>query len=255
MRLTCTEGPRTEPDRILGRLDAGTNGTIMLAALYLGGLTAPVTERPAKTQPPAARRPLSGGARQASFGFELGERQALARRDPEVMARLFDACFERIHRYLARLVRDEHVVDDLVQETFLRLQKGLVTYDPERALQPWVFTVASNVLRDHFGARKLEALDVDELAGGPTEPSARGEAPSARLDRDECAQAAARALASLPEGTRAVVHLRHHEGLAFGEIASALGISEDTARQRHTRALVRLRTLLADFAPQAGESR
>ena len=227
----------------------------MLAALYLGDLTAPVTERNAKTQPPSARRPMQGGARAASFGFELGERQALVRREPDAMARLFDASFERIHRYLARMVRDEHVVDDLVQETFLRLQKGLATYDPERALQPWVFTVASNVLRDHFGARRLETLDVDELAGGPAEPSERGEAPTARLDRDECAQAAARALASLPEAARAVVLLRHNEGLAFAEIASALGISEDTARQRHTRALARLKTLLAEFAPQAGDSR
>lgn len=225
----------------------------MLQAGYASRESAHVTSRPASRSTEPVRRTTSGGDRASSFGFELAERQALARGEREVLARLFDLSFERIHGYLARMVRDEHLAEDLTSETFLRIQRGLATYQPERALRPWLFTIASNVLRDHFSARRELAADVDELASRGEEPESRAEAPEHGVARDECARAAADAIAQLSDQARAVLLLRHYEQLSFAEVGAALRISEDTARQRYARAIAKLRSRLANHAPADGD--
>ena len=212
--------------------------------------SANVTHEPASSRPAPGRRLPAGGDRATSFGFDLADRQALARGEREQLARLFDAAFERVLGYIARMVGDEHLAEDLVQDCFVRIQRGLAKYRPECALRPWLFAIASNVLRDHFAARRQAALDVDAL---DDEPADRHGAPSARVEDSELAAAARAALATLSEQARAVIVLRHFEAMSYAEIAVALGISEDTARQRHVRGLARLRARLASFAPQAGD--
>jgi len=229
-------------------LDVGT-----LSASYAVGVLTLVTHDSTQRSSQPVRRPPASGERASSFGFDLEARRRLVARDPEQTARLFDVAFERIHGYIARMVRDEHVAEDLTSETFLRIQRGLATYRPEFALRPWLFTIASNVLRDHFAARREQAVDVHELAEDSREPEARVDAPEAGAVRDERARATAKALGELSEQARAVLILRHYQTLSFAEIGAALRISEDTARQRYARALARLRTRLADHAPSHGD--
>jgi RNA polymerase sigma-70 factor (ECF subfamily) len=72
---------------------------------------------------------------------------------------------------------------------------------------------------------------------------ASGTSPSGRLIRDEQHQRLLATLAELPEIDREVLVLRYLEGLRNSEIASALGISPGAVMARHTRALVRLRSM------------
>lgn len=224
-----------------------------LSASYAVGVLTRVTSEPQQRSSQPVRRQPASGERASSFGFDLASRRALVERDATQTARLFDCAFERIHGYIARMVHDAHLAEDLTQETFLRIQRGLATYRPEFALRPWLFTIASNVLRDHFAARREHAVDVHALAGDPKEPVARVDAPEAGAVRDERARATSKALAELSEQARAVLILRHYQTLSFAEIGAALRISEDTARQRYARALARLRTRLADHAPSHGD--
>lgn len=224
----------------------------MLSLRYDARFDASVMSDPASQSPAPARRSTASAERASSFGFELAERRALAGGEPSLLGRLFDASFERVHAYLARMLNDPHVAEDLTQETFLRVQRGISTYRPELALRPWLFTVASNVLRDHFAARRNATVGLDELEGPAREPQAKLDNPSDTLEHGERAHATRRALQTLSDQARAVLVLRHYEALSFPEIAAALRISEDTARQRHVRALQRLRVLLADFAPESG---
>ena len=212
-------------------------------------LSARVTSRTPSNSPTPARRSPTGGERAGSFGFDLAARRALVARDREHVARLFDAAFDRLHAFIARMVRDAHVAEDLTADTFLRIQRGLPSYQPERALRPWLFTIASNVVRDHFASRRDGAAPLEAAL----EPAAEGDGPTGGVERSECARAAAHAVGELSEPLRAVLLLRHHEGLSFAEIGAALGIAEDTARQRWSRALARLRVRLAEYAPSNGE--
>src|SRR5262245_58612108 len=101
--------------------------------------------------------------------FPVEMRVRLARREPAALALFFDTFFGRVYAYLRRLVGDEHLAEDLTQEVFLQAQRAFSTYDPARDPRPWLFTIATNKLRDHWRSRAAHggdgetSLDHEEL--------------------------------------------------------------------------------------------
>ncbi len=77
---------------------------------------------------------------------------------------IYDQHEARVKKFVRALVRDEWAADDLVQETFISVQKNLARLrDPSR-LSAWVFKIAYNHCRDHFRqanqlSKKEQALD------------------------------------------------------------------------------------------------
>jgi RNA polymerase sigma-70 factor (ECF subfamily) len=190
----------------------------------------------------------------ATFPPELRER--LARRDPLALARFFDAHFDRVYAYLRRLVGDEHQAEDLTQEVFLHVHRALETYDPARDPRPWLFTIATNALRDHWRARAARTgvgaacLDAEELR----EPADGRAAPAAAAARaPDLAVRVRAAVDALPEGLRAPILLRAYEGLAFEDVGRIVGCNEVAARKRYSRALAALRAELGDLWRQHAE--
>ncbi len=174
-------------------------------------------------------------------------RQRLPARDPEALARFFDAFFERVYGYIRRTVQDEHLAEDLTQDVFLQIHRALPTYDPERDLRPWVFTIATNRIRDlwrsraHQEGRHEASLDreerIDQLPAGPQRPEVE-------LSEEELHERLRQAIDLLPEGMRMTVCLRVYEGLSFEEIGRILGRNEVAVRKRYSRAMEALRDAL-----------
>jgi RNA polymerase sigma-70 factor (ECF subfamily) len=196
-------------------------------------------------------------AEESAAPFPPALRAGLARRDPVALARFFDAYYERVHAYLQRLVGDLQQAEDLTQEVFLQVHRALPSYDPERDPRPWLFTIATNKLRDHWRSRAAQdgrkevALEAEDLG----EQAAWFEAPAPNVaDEEELQREVRAAIAALPEGLRAAVSLRVHEGLSFEDIGRVLGRNEVAARKRYSRGLSALRTRLAGLW-KAGERR
>lgn len=189
--------------------------------------------------------------------------EQLMRRFQRGEARAFETLMRRhrtpIHAFLCRLVGDRARAEDLLQETFLRVIKGVAGWEPRAAVRTWLFTIARNLAADE--ARRRAFRDAEPL--DPRE----GEAPRAerlpdggRLPDDAAGDALVRprleaALAALPAEQREVFLLREHAGLSFPEIATATGANENTVKSRLRYALVALRDRLAadgvapDLAP------
>jgi len=190
--------------------------------------------------PPPAREPVP-------FPPEL--RAALARREPAALARFFDAFYDRVHAYLRRLVGDEHLAEDLAQDVFLQAHRALASYDPARDPRPWLFTIATNKLRDHWRSRAGEqgalgaSLDHEEL--GERLPAVAPE-PETLASEEELARRVRAAIDELPAGLRAPLLLRVYEGLAFEDIGRVLERNEVAARKRYSRALSALRDSLGE---------
>ena len=85
--------------------------------------------------------------------FPLAVRRALQRREPEALERFYADYFQRVYGYVRRLVRDEHEAEDLTQDVFMHLHRSFASYDPRRPLRPWVFTIATNKVRDFWSSR------------------------------------------------------------------------------------------------------
>jgi len=162
-------------------------------------------------------------------------------RDPAAMGHFFEHFYDRVYGYLASLLRDRSAAEDLAQETFLKLHGALDRLDPSRDPAPWVFTVASNLARDHWRSgkqRTARQADAEEIETLPSESA--GDDPLATLEQQEQARQVRRALAALPEDARQVILLRSFQEMGFPQIAETLGLSEDAVRQRHSRAVKRL---------------
>jgi RNA polymerase sigma-70 factor (ECF subfamily) len=188
--------------------------------------------------------------------FPVEMRARLARRDPAALALFFDAFFDRVYAYLRRLVADEHLAEDLTQDVFLQAHRALASYDPARDPRPWLFTIATNKLRDHWRARAAQggsheaSLDHEELG---ERVLALQEAPDQPYSAEETATRVRAAIDALPEGLRAPVVLRLYEGLSFEDIGRILARNEVAARKRYSRALGALRVALGELWKQSVE--
>jgi len=188
--------------------------------------------------------------------FPVEMRPALARGEAAALARFFDVYYERVLRYVRRLIGSESQAEDLTQEIFLHVLKALPAYDSARDPRPWLFTLATNKLRDHWrsrstqGGARVPSLEAEELA--ERIPSALPP-PEAGLAASELASQVRAAIDALPEGLRATLVLRLDEGLSFEEIARILERNEVAVRKRYSRALAALREALGSLYDPAGE--
>jgi RNA polymerase sigma-70 factor (ECF subfamily) len=162
--------------------------------------------------------------------------------DEAAMNRFFDAFFDRVFAYVTRLVRDRTLAEDLTQDSFVRMHGALGRLDPARDPTPWVFTVVTNTVRDHWRSRAHRATmrqssleDVGEL------PSDDGRgAPDRALERKESARAVRAAMGRLSDADREILLLRNFRSLTTEEIVEILGIRPEAVRQRYSRAVRRL---------------
>ncbi len=172
--------------------------------------------------------------------------ERLPRRDPAALAAFFDAYFDRVYGYVRRLVGDDHLAEDLTQDVFLHVQRSLESYDPARDIRPWVFTIATNKVRDHWRSRRHREAQGEE--GGEDGSGFDGVAvldpPEARLHAAELEERVRQAIEALPDGMRMTVLLRVYEELSFEEIGAILERNEVAVRKRFSRALEVLRQAL-----------
>jgi RNA polymerase sigma-70 factor (ECF subfamily) len=143
-----------------------------------------------------------------------------------------------LRRFIRRRVSDDHVADDLLQETFVRVHRNIGTLKDEVRLAAWVYQIARNVIHDHH--RKLPNATV---ALGDTDPVAEGE--------DHLSQLRCRGggwldemIRSLPESYREAVQLAEIDGLSQQQVADRLGLSLSGAKSRIQRGRSMLRGVL-----------
>lgn len=161
-----------------------------------------------------------------------------AQRDIALFEPLYARYVDRIYSYLRmRAGRDgADEAADLTQQVFLRALDALPRYQIRAggSVAAWLFRIARNAATDWQRSQRRtvpwEAVPED------LHPCAEDSAESATLRRDEIAEVQ-RLLALLDATTREALILRFTAQLTLAEICAVLGISEDAARKRITRAL------------------
>ena len=155
------------------------------------------------------------------------------------VAELYQEHREGLFRYLSRLSGDPDLASDAVQEVFVRIQER----PPRRTdnLRPWLYTVATNVIRDAARAQArrrslLLARPERTVADGPVDPSVSAEREERRIRVRE-------ALATLSEKERTTLLMRA-EGFSHQEIASAVGTTTKSVGTLIARSLDKLANML-----------
>jgi RNA polymerase sigma-70 factor (ECF subfamily) len=143
-----------------------------------------------------------------------------------------------LFQFLSGMLRDHHLAEDALQETFVRALQRLDGVDPSH-LRGWLFTVAYHqamLLKRKRKRRPGTLPEEHDEPGGIPDPGWQAEfhEDTARLRR---------LLDRLPAGQREVIRQRVYEGKRFREIADALGCPLNTALARMHEGVKRLRLL------------
>jgi RNA polymerase sigma-70 factor (ECF subfamily) len=143
-----------------------------------------------------------------------------------------------LRRFIRRRVADDQTADDLLQETFLRIHRGIESLANAGRLTPWVYQIARNVVHDHYRARSENMAPL-----GETDTAEEGDDRFAD-SACQCAEWMAELIGQLPETYREAVRLSELEGFSQQEVAGRLGLSLSGAKSRIQRGRRMLREVL-----------
>src|SRR4029077_9783972 len=160
--------------------------------------------------------------------FQRGSREAFT----ELFHRYRDPLFGFFRRRLDNPARAE----ELAQETFLAVLRGVARYEPRALFRTYLYGIALKQLSAERRRKTLQTLD-SAATDGPPDPSPLANAEAGLWVR--------RALGQLDRNDREMLLLREFEGLSYAEIASLLRVPINTVRSRLFRARLALKDLLA----------
>jgi len=149
-------------------------------------------------------------------------------------AALFDRHHLAVFRFLRRMTGSLSLAEDLTQEVFLRVVRGIDSYEERSRETSWIFRIARNVLADRHRAQ-VRSPPATALRDAAIAPCVASQALATALDE---------ALARLPDEEREAFLMREVGGLGYREIAEASGATADAARMRIYRARLALREAL-----------
>ena len=142
---------------------------------------------------------------------------------------------------LVRLVKDEALADDLVQEALLRGTRSAARLRGDASPATWLTAIALNLARDHFRAAKRTPLFTSLVEAEDVPAPDRPEADILQAAMSGCILGH---VARLTGRLREAVMLHHFAGLSHREMAQASGVSEANARVILHRGLAALRASL-----------
>jgi RNA polymerase sigma-70 factor (ECF subfamily) len=170
----------------------------------------------------------------------------VVRSDEVALAELYDRYGRAAYGLALRILRDEDLAQDAVQEAFLAVWRSAARFLPERAkASTWILTLVHRRAVDlvrREERRRAEPLGEElEAVAGSTEESAW-----LRLERERV-QAALR---QLPDQQREALELAYYGGFTQSELAERLGLPLGTIKSRMFAGLSRLRDILTEAAPE-----
>ena len=147
-----------------------------------------------------------------------------------------------LRRYLERLTGNHATAEDLLQETLVKIARGLPGFEGRSSVKTWAFSIATRVATDHFRRPEFKAkiVDVDETTDLPASDSEI----EGQLVVGEMTDCVRGVIDSLPGDFRTALVLHDLEGLTAAQVAEVAGCSLANAKIRIHRARRRLKQAL-----------
>jgi RNA polymerase sigma-70 factor (ECF subfamily) len=168
----------------------------------------------------------------------------VARGDDAALGELYDRVGGIAYGLALRVLRDERLAEDAVQEGFLAVWRSAAAFRAERAkASTWILTLVHRRAVDlvrREERRRAEPLTEELRAGAGAATEATDEAAWLRFERERV-QAA---LQQLPDVQREALELAYYGGFSQSELAAKLGVPLGTIKSRMFAGLARLRELL-----------
>jgi RNA polymerase sigma-70 factor, ECF subfamily len=165
--------------------------------------------------------------------------QKLVRQAQAGDARAFNALVckyrARIMQLTLRYTRNEADAEDLVQDTFFKAYRGLLSFRGDASFYSWLHRIAINVARTAFHVHARDA-HVVSMEGSSSEQIEESATPENLAVTDEIVAAIGAAVDALCEDQRRAIVLREVDGLSYQQVAGAMSCPVGTVRSRVFRA-------------------
>ncbi|MDP9343528.1 MAG: RNA polymerase sigma factor [Actinomycetota bacterium] len=166
--------------------------------------------------------------------------------DPAAFEELVAQTHRRVYSVAYRLVGDRAEAEDVAQEAYLRIFRGLAGFREEARFETWMYRIVANCA---VSALRRRGRFGDVVPGEELDQPAPEQIEQQTVDSDELT----RALAELPEGQRVVVILKDVYGLSCREIGDELGVEEGAVKVRLHRARRRLADIITGGSDRGGD--
>jgi RNA polymerase sigma-70 factor (ECF subfamily) len=153
---------------------------------------------------------------------------------------------DRLYNTVVHVVGNAEDAKDVVQEAFVQAFLKLDTFQRASAFYTWLYRIAFNVAVTHRRRRHAARWGEQAHLNDGREPADNGEAPVARLEREERCRQVREAIGQLSEEHRVVLVLREMDGCCYETIAEILDLPVGTVRSRLHRARLQLREQLKE---------
>jgi len=171
-----------------------------------------------------------------------------------------DAHGDVLYRYALLRVKDTHVAEDLVQETFISALEGLGAFKGGSSVRTWLVGILKHKILDYFrrNTREIASADLTALEGETEDetfnrleqwrhaPSSWKDSPDKLLENKEFWEVFVRCLEGMPESFRRAFALRELDGLGTEEACKILGVTSTNLWVMLHRARAKLRNCLDD---------
>ncbi|MGA9751333.1 MAG: RNA polymerase sigma factor [Acidobacteriota bacterium] len=139
-----------------------------------------------------------------------------------------------------RMTGDRATAEDLCQETFLKILKGLGSFRRGSSLKTWIFRIAHNAVVDHARGTGRAAEPLEE-SGADICPPDPAPTPLAQVEEGQFRRGIEAAMGTLAPREREILHMLYWDGLSVAEIAAACTLPEGTVKTLLFRARRALR--------------
>jgi RNA polymerase sigma-70 factor (ECF subfamily) len=175
-------------------------------------------------------------------------RRVVEEDDSSAFAQLVERYKRRLMGFLVRMLSDEGVAEDCLQDTFLRIYRERKRFRLDHSFSTWMFTIAANLAKSELRRRsRWRFVGLDMVLDRPTP----GPQPEAAAEHKELGRILEDAIGTLPTVFREAFLLRDVESLSYEEIAWATASPLGTVKSRVNRARLLLQESLRAYRETA----
>lgn len=145
---------------------------------------------------------------------------------------------------IARSVPNRERAEELAQDVFLRVYRGLPYFRGDARLSTWIYRIVVNLLFEERGTRRVFTVSLDEPIGADHGPRLDPGAMDQAFDTIELRDRLERAMARLPVHYQVLINGHYLKGMRYEELAEALDLPMGTVKTHLHRAKRVLRELL-----------
>lgn len=174
--------------------------------------------------------------------FHSGKRE-------KAYTQLIETYQQRIYYHIRRMVQSHDDADDVMQNTFIKIWKGLENFRADSQLFTWIYRIATNETITFINSRNRKATisfdgpdsDDDERSYSPSN-YIKGD--SHQVDGDAILQKLQRAIDTLPEKQKLVFNLRYYDEMPYEQMSEVLGTSEGALKASYHHAAQKIEKFL-----------